>query len=297
MDFKQLHTFAVVAKEQNFSRAAELLNYSQSTVSEHIHALERELGVPLFDRLGRGVLLTEAGKRILVHVENLSGIEQQIRSIALGCDEPCGTLVIGAPESIIAYRLPRVLVEFRKRFPKVELKFQLGTCAELRSSLEVGAVDIALLIEAPVAADNLITEGLINEQIVLVSAPSHPLAEMDAIEAADLTGEVLLMVESTRGGWSYREIFENEMVQTDVRPSQWLEFSSVEAIKQCAISGVGIALLPEITVRHEIADKKLKICGWPSIQIPTQMAWNKHRWISSAMQSFMRVVKEIDMAP
>lgn len=292
MDFKQLHTFTVVAKEQNITRAAKILNYSQSSVSGQIQALERELGVPLFDRLGRGVLLTEEGRRILVHVQNLSYIEQQIRAVAFGHDEPCGTLAVGAPESIIAYRLPKVLLKFRERYPKVQLRFQPGACSELRTGLERGEIDVALLLEAPVRAENLITECLIEEQIVLVSGLSHPLTTIKSIQEGDLANQVFLMVESTREGWSYREIFENQMIQSHVFPLQRLEFSSVEAIKQCAISGVGVALLPEITVRNEVAEGKLAVLHWTPIRLSTQLAWNKHRWMSSAMQAFMRIIRE-----
>lgn len=218
MDFKQLRTFAVVAKERNFTRAAEVLNYAQSSISGQIQALEHELGVPLFDRLGRGVLLTEEGRRILVYVENLTRIEQQIRAIALGNSEPFGTLVVGAPESLIAYRLPKVLLKFRQLYPKVQLKFQPAACSELRTALERGEIDVALLLEAPVRTDSLITECLSDEQIVLVSEQSHPFATMQEVQTADLANQVLLMVESTRGGWSYREIFENQMIQSHTYP-------------------------------------------------------------------------------
>lgn len=293
MDFKQLRTFAVVAKELNFTRAAELLNYSQSSVSGQIQSLERELGVPLFDRLGRSVLLTEEGSKILVYTEDLSGIEQQIRAIARGQDEPVGTLVVGAPESIIAYRLPKVLLKFRERYPKVQLKFQPGACSGLRTALERGEIDVALLLEAPVHTNNLITECVIDEQIVLAAAPSHPLTIRAKIQEGDLTSQVFLMVEATRGGWSYREIFENQLIQSHIYPLQRLEFSSVEAIKQCAISGLGVALLPEITVKTEITEGKLVMIQWPTIRLSTQLSWNRHRWMSSGMRAFIGIIREV----
>ncbi len=292
MDFKQLRTFSVVAKTQNFTRAAEILNYSQSTVSGQIQALEHDLGIPLFDRLGRGVLLTEEGRRILVYVENLSRIEEEIRAIAQGQDEPAGSLIVGAPESIIAYRLPEVLLKFRALYPKVQLKFAPGSCSEHRTALRLGEIDVAILLEAPIDTDHLITECLMEESIVLVSAPTHPLAQMDKISDSDLADQVFIMVESTQGGWSYREMFENTMILSHIYPSDRLEFSSVEAVKQCAVSGLGIALLPQMTVENEVREKKLAMLHRPSIRLSTHLAWNQQRWISSSMQAFIDVIRQ-----
>ncbi|MCL6444169.1 MAG: LysR family transcriptional regulator [Alicyclobacillus sp.] len=292
MDFKQLHTFAVVAKEKSFTRAAEILNYAQSSVSGQIQALEQELGAPLFDRLGRGVMLTDTGRNILPLVQSLFRIEEEIRAIAFGNKEPSGTLIVGAPESLIAYRLSRMLSEFHKRYPKVHLHFQTGGCAEHRESLQRGEMDVAFLLEAPIVTDGLIMEHLVDERILLVAEPRSPLSSMECIAPSDLAEQVFLMVESTKGGWSYREIFEHQLIQARVYPSKYMEFASVEAVKQCAISGVGIAILPEVVVRKELEERKLVALKWPAIVLPTQLAWNKDRWIPSAMQAFIRSVRE-----
>src|SRR5215469_1063903 len=123
MEVRQLQIFRTLAEELNFTRTAERVHTVQSNVTSQIKALEEELGVPLFDRLGRRVALTDAGRRFQPFAEQaLASMEQGHRSVQSG-SEPSGPLRISAPESILTYRLPQVLRIFRKRFPNVELRF------------------------------------------------------------------------------------------------------------------------------------------------------------------------------
>ena len=124
MEVRQLQTFCILAEELNFTRTGERVHTVQSNVTSQIKSLEAELGSPLFDRLAKRVLLTEAGHRFLPYAEKaLAAMEQGHRAVQLGT-EPAGPLHIGAPESVLAYRLPEVLKLFRKRYPKVELIFR-----------------------------------------------------------------------------------------------------------------------------------------------------------------------------
>ncbi|MDX6461830.1 MAG: hypothetical protein QOE55_5527, partial [Acidobacteriaceae bacterium] len=119
MEVRQLQTFCVLAEELNFTRTAERVFTVQSNVTSQIKALEGELGVPLFDRLAKKVVLTEAGRRFRPYAEKaLAAMDQGYRAVKFGT-EPAGPLNIGAPESVLTYRLPEVLKLFRKRYPKV----------------------------------------------------------------------------------------------------------------------------------------------------------------------------------
>src|ERR1700740_1750296 len=123
MEVRQLQIFRILAEELNFTRTSERVHIVQSNVTAQIKALEEELGVPLFDRLGRRVTLTDAGHRFQPFAEQaLAAMEKGQRAIRHGT-EPSGPLRISAPESILAYRLPQVLRAFRKRFPNVEIVF------------------------------------------------------------------------------------------------------------------------------------------------------------------------------
>src|SRR5581483_11775230 len=144
MEVRQLQIFRVLAEELNFTRTAQRVNTVQSNVTAQIKALEEELGAPLFDRLGRRVTLTDAGRRFQPFAEQaLVAMEQGQRAIRHG-SEPSGPLRISAPESILTYRLPPVLRVFRRRFPNVEVTFVPGAGASYLAELESGKLDLVL---------------------------------------------------------------------------------------------------------------------------------------------------------
>src|ERR1700756_4176445 len=144
MEVRQLQIFRILAEELNFTRTAERVHTVQSNVTAQIKALEEELGVPLFDRLGRKVNLTDAGHRFLPFAEQaLAAMEQGLRAVKAG-SEPSGPLRISAPESIVTYRLPLLLRKFRRRCPHVELIFRPHVDASFGSELESGKVDLVI---------------------------------------------------------------------------------------------------------------------------------------------------------
>src|SRR3954452_18190729 len=145
MEVRQLQIFRILAEELNFTRTAERVHTVQSNVTAQIKALEEELGVPLFDRLGRRVTLTDAGHRFLPFAEQaLSAMEKGQRAVTAG-PEPSGPLRISAPESIVTYRLARLLRTFRRRFPHVELMFRPHHVDNtLVVELETGKIDLVI---------------------------------------------------------------------------------------------------------------------------------------------------------
>ncbi|WP_067851724.1 LysR family transcriptional regulator [Alicyclobacillus mali (ex Roth et al. 2021)] len=291
MDFKQLHTFAVVARERSFTRASGLLNYAQSSVSAQIQALEHELGTHLFDRIGRSVQLTEVGQKVLPLVHDLLQMESELQSIAKGGYEPSGTLVVGAPESLIAYRLPPALAVFHQRYPRVHLQFRADSCAEHRAALGRGEIDVALLLEQSAPPTGLAFQTLTPERIVLVAHPKITASNPSASTPSLIESAVLLFVEASKGGASYREVFERQTIQKGIRIQRFMEFASVEAVKQCAIAGLGIALLPEMVVQQELDAGKLIRLPWNDLQIPTYLAWRDGRWMPQAAREWIKCVR------
>jgi len=291
MEVRQLEIFRTLAEELNFTRTAEKVHTVQSNVTAQIKALEEELGGPLFDRLGRRVALTDAGRNFLPFAEQaLAAMQQGQRAVQSGA-EPSGPLRVGVPESMLAYRLPQVLRIFHRRFPHVELIFRPQYDEVLPTMLETGKLDMAVcMVEAsPHASIKSIL--LRSERIFLLAHPSHPLAARRTVKPADLAGQTLLLTES---GCGYRLKLDRQMAMQNVRPGNVTEFSSVEAIKQCLLAGMGLGLLPAIVVARELRQHQLKALPWagPSMDITTHILWHKDKWISPAMAAFMELVQE-----
>jgi DNA-binding transcriptional LysR family regulator len=291
MEVRQLQFFRTLAEELNFTRTAEKVHTVQSNVTAQIKALEEELGTPLFDRLGRRVTLTDAGRRFQPFAEQaLAAMEQGQRAIQAGA-EPSGPLCVGAAESVLTYRLPQVLRAFRKRFPHVELIFKPYSDASLVLKLESGKFDMAIqMSDAPPGAA-IESVRLRTERVFLVCDPEHRLAARPVVRPADLAGESLLLTEA---GCAYRQKLDRVLTLQNVRPGNVTEFSSVEAIKQCVTAGMGLAILPAIAVARELRQNQMKALHWagPTLDIATHVLWHKDKWISPAMQAFVELCKD-----
>jgi DNA-binding transcriptional LysR family regulator len=298
VEIGQLKVFRAVARRRSFTRAAEELGYAQSSVTARVKSLERELGVALFDRLGRGIALTEAGRRLLGHAEALLELEERAKIEVKGGGEPSGTLRVSAPETLTTYRLPPVLASFRERYPSVKLVFYpnpTGTLdRRLERDLREGVVDIAFVIEEPerVTGPDFLAETLAVEHLALVGPPDHPLARAGTVTPHELSQETMLLTEK---GCGYRNVFERGLEHSGVRLDLAVEFASGEAIKRCVASGMGLAVLSEISVGREIERGEFVRLAWPSdgFSVESRVVYHRDKWISPAILSFLKTARHV----
>jgi DNA-binding transcriptional LysR family regulator len=291
MEVRQLQIFRTLAAELNFTRTAELVHTVQSNVTAQIKALEDELGVPLFDRLGRRVALTDAGRRFLPFAQQaLAAMEEGQRAIRAGA-EPSGPLRIGAPESVLTYRLPEVVREYRKRFPLVELVFRPTFDSTLCQMLQSGDFDLAILMSDVAPNLHMHAVRYRTERVFLVGDLRHPLAKQRVVKPEDLAGQNMLLTEA---GCGYRAKLDRVLAMRNIRPGNITEFSSVEAIKQCVAAGMGLGLLPAIVVARELRQHLFKVMPWagPSLDIATHILWHEDKWVSPAMAAFEALMRE-----
>ncbi len=246
MELRDLRTFAAVARLLSFHRAAAELNAAQSTVSARIAALETELGVRLFERLGRRVALTEAGERLVQYAAKLIDVEDEARAWVTGESRLRGLLTVRVPESLCAYRLPPVIAAFRRRHPEVALHLTACTLNGLEKDLRQGITDLAFVMADSVRGGDLNVEALGVEPLVLVAAPHHPLSTRERVMARDLHG-VTLVLSTT--DCAYRTVIEEALAAAGIQPAAGLELSSASTLRGCVASGVGVTLLPEAAVR------------------------------------------------
>ncbi len=291
MELKHLQTFKTLTEELNFTRTAERRHYAQSSVTTQIQDLEREFGVRLFERLGKRVRLTPAGERLLRYTDEILRLAEESRIAVPDHGSPTGSLIIGAVESLCTYRLAPILATFRARYPQVELVFRTGICVDLRQEVIRGNLDLALTLEDEGHDDQLVFEVLLQEPMLVLASSDHPLNNQAQIRASDLEGQTILVTEP---GCSYRTLFEQALASSEVTNMK-IEFASIEAIKQCVIAGLGITLLPKMTVRDELLERKLKALPWtgPEFPVVTQICWHKDKWMSPALEAFIGVLRDM----
>ena len=292
MELRQLKTFRTVATMLSFHRAADVLNYAQSTISAQIKALEEELGVRLFDRLGKRIVLTHAGELLSLYAQKMLDIEAETLSEVRGRTQPQGSLTIRVPQTIGNSYMPKILGEFRKQFPLVG--FDFNTCAfhSLEHELQTGVTDLAFLLAESIQSASLNAEPLRFERVIVVCNKNNPLAQEKDISTKELATQPIFLAKSDCG---YRMVFEQMLTKENVEPGIILEFNSLEMLKACLKTSTGVAVIPEITVQTEIERQELEIVHWSEnfIDIAILMIWHRDKWLSSALSAFMDTARAV----
>ncbi len=296
MEIRQLRTFQTVARVLNFNRSAELLNYSQSAVSAQIKLLEEEIGAPLFDRLGRRVRLTEAGSMLVNYSRKILDMEKEALASVTGWKEPRGSISLRVPQSIGTYLLPAVLQRFQRRFPRVGL--DVGSCAyqALPHELKTGVTDVAFLLADAIHLADLKAEPLRIEPLVMAASPDHPLAAKSSLGVRDLAGETILLPKHDCG---YKMFFEKSLAEEKMDAPTMMELNSIEAIKRCVMKGVGMTMIPALSIRREMAKKRLVVLPWSDEPLETAvlMIHHKDKWLSPTTRAFMDIAREVMKEP
>lgn len=292
MELRQLNTFMTIARLQSFSKAALELGYAQSSVTSQIQLLEQELKVRLFERLGHNITLTPEGKKLLPMAEQMLILSRDIKSIADYSELPSGPLIIGAVESLCVTRLPRLLKEYRSRYPEVELLIKFGDREEFLRALKENTIDIAFFVDQKITDNDFITALQTPEPMGLFCSAGYAFADREKVYPEDLSGEPLILTETSCG---YRVLFDAIMSRYNIKPRSVIETGNVQAIKQLVLSGMGIAFLPQTAVEDEFQQKRLMRLNWmgPEFLIYTQVLYHKTKWMSAALKAFIKLIEEL----
>lgn len=291
MDLRALRTFMVCAELENFTRAAEELAYVQSTVTAQVKGLERELGVPLFDRVGRGVVLTPAGDRLAGYARRITALVDEAQAaVSFEGAEPHGDLTISATETLSTFQLPEVLREFQTRYPDVRLFLHPHDPAGLVQRVLQSESAAAITLDRLVVHPDLEVEVLREEPVVLLGPPGHPLRGMRNLQPADLAPYRFLLSELDV---SYGGAFLDRLAGEGVRPESPMEFASVAAIKMCVRTGMGLTVLPAFACREELADRELIVLDFDCPPVLVQMIVHRHRWVPPAARALLDLARQM----
>jgi DNA-binding transcriptional LysR family regulator len=252
----QLKLFHTVAQHLSYTRAAEQLYLSQPAVSQQIKTIEQQIGLRLFVRHGRGIVLTPEGRELLRHVERLLALFAETAPLVRDVHQlKRGTVSMGASASAGTYVVPVLLGAFHARYPGIHITLTVANHPVIEECLLKHQVDLVVvsLIEQH---ERFVIEHLAPYELVVVASPSHPLTERSALPLDVLEGETLLQREQGAGT---RYTTEQFFTQAGIVLPSSLEFGSNEAIKEGAIAELGIAILPLESVADEVARGDLVI--------------------------------------
>ncbi|MEE2700965.1 MAG: LysR family transcriptional regulator [Chloroflexota bacterium] len=253
MENRQLEAFLHVVQYQSFSRAAEVLDLTQPSLSARIISLEKEIGEPLFQRLGRGVRLTEAGRAFQPYVErSLGALKEAIEAVDATHRTSIGKLRIGSARAICAYVLPGILEVFHKTHPGVDIAIKTGRSSEVLDM--VLSEDVHIGLTRHLAHQDIESRHLYNEHVVLVTHPSHRFVKDGAASIYDIAHEPLILYDKES---TYFVLINRVVREAGIVPNVQMDLDSIEATKRMIERGLGVSFLPYNSILTEIEQGSL----------------------------------------
>lgn len=292
MELAQLEAFISAAECGSFSRAAELLSVAQPSLSNRIQSLEREVGQPLFERMGRGVKLTDAGRAFLPYAQRALRTLDDGRLVLEGTRQGTGgRLLIGTAPAVGTYVLPRILKVFCEGHVGVEVSVRTGHTPDVLQM--VLDDDVQVGFGRPMSHPDVTTAVLYSDELVLVVSANHHYAKRGVVNVRDLTGEPLILFDRDSG---YYSMIMNAFRRLGVTPRQQMQLDSIEASKKMVESNLGIAMLPAVSVEREIrlgTLKKVHIETDEPVERPIAVMYRTNKPQSGPMAAFLDLLAKI----
>lgn len=292
MEMGQLEAFLMAVRTHSFSRAADAIGVTQPSLSARILSLEHELSEPLFHRVGRGVRLTDAGRAFLPYVQRAMDTLQTGRdAVESSKTASAGKLHIGAARSISTNVLPGILEQFHRKYPGVDVAIKTGRSSEvlewvLTEEIQVG---IAREINHP----DVVTTHLYDEQVVLVTHPSHRFATEGSASIQDVASEPLIVYDKES---TYFVLIDKICREAGILPNIQMDLDSIESTKRMIERGLGISFLPLNALSREIelgTISQVPLEGDYRITLPTGVMVRKVASYGAIVTAFLDLLGEL----
>lgn len=268
LTLRQVRTFISVAEHLHFHRAAQALNLTAAAVSLQIKQLEDDIGMPLFARKGKHISLTTAGEYMLVYAQRMMSVLREARDVFSRINHiEGGRLTVGLVGTA-KYFVPHILSTFRAEHPKIEISLFLSNREGLLKALQEHKVDLAI-VGGPPRELSVLAEPFALHPLVLVAAPSHPLAQRGKLPVSALEGEDFIIREIGSG---CRHAVEQFLSVHSVNPHITMEIPNNETIKQAVIAGMGMSIMSLHTIGLELRNNLLTIVDMEDL--PIMRTWH-----------------------
>lgn len=293
MDLRRLEVFAKVAELGSFSRAAQALFLTQPTVSEHVQALEEELGVQLLDRLGRGATPTPAGGLLLDYARRILRLTHEARqAIDQFQGRMSGELVVGGSTIPGEYILPALIGQFKGKYPDISICLRVGSSRQVSQWVEEGRVEMGVVGARP-PGRALQSRQLMADEMVIVVSADHPWTARKSVTLEDVRQEALILRERGSGT---REALERALAQAGLDLAAFRvagEMGSTQAVKQAVRAGVGISLISKRAVEDECRARLLWCVKLRDLNVTRafHLVTHRERTRSPLAQAFLEFVE------
>jgi DNA-binding transcriptional LysR family regulator len=300
MDLRQLEILRAIAETGSFTAAGEKLRVSQSAISRQVLLLEEELGDEIFHRVGRRVRITPAGDALLQLSNRVfQDVRDTLAEISDRQESLKGTLRLVGGMTVCLYVFPALLAELLRVHPQLDLKITGASSEKCIAELRTGVADLGLLT-LPIDAPDLVAVPVLEEELLLVTEPKHPLAKKKTIVPADLARQPFVLFET---GSNTRRVLDEFFLKEHIEPRIVMETENVEIIKSMVRTGLGIGIIPYLAVTAEVASRQLFCSRIDGHTLIRETGWiypkmsRLPRTVSEVLRVFERVAPKLRFAP
>jgi len=290
MNFHQLHIFDVVARNRSYSKAANELFLSQPTVSVHLQKLEQELGMELFEQLGRNIYLTDAGRILYSYTQKIFALaEEAQRALEELKGLHKGRIRLGASTTPGIYYLPEFLGLFKDKFPGVEIMLDVANSQEIEKKILTNQLDIGVIGYRSQEPD-IVCEPFWTDQLFLIFSPKSHLAKKEQLTLDDIARERFIMREP---GSSTRKVIEDSFARYGIHLKVGLEYASTDGIKYAVAANLGISIVSEQAVKLCKQAGLVEVRPVPEIEIKRDfcLIYHKDKHLSPLANTLITEIK------
>lgn len=291
MDLKYLQTFKTILRTGSFQGASRELNYAPSTVTFHIQQLEEELQLQLFEKVGRKMVLTQAGESVLPHVDAILHAMDSLYNCEKEMNELKGTLVVSMPETLLIYKMQPVLKRFKEAAPQVKLSILIQDCDSVRAGVLDGSVDIGIHYDVGGEDSSIVSTVLSRFKALLIASPEEDPEVLDFTTPGQKKTIDLI---SYYPDSVFQEAIDHYLKERDIVLNCSMQLWSAEAIKKNVMSRMGVAYLPEFALTEELAQGTLiPVATELDEEIIALYAYHKNKYVTKQMQLFLSLIEEV----
>jgi len=282
MEIRNLITFLQVAERKSFSRAAEALSYTQSTVSSQIKQLENELGTRLFDRVNHSVMLTSSGNKLVKSAQKILNLVNEIESNSMDGDVCEGNVRFAMAPSICDLMMGNTYMTFNRMFPKINVKIMAAETYEMLEMLNRNEADIIFTVDRHVYDAQYIIASEKKVKMNFIASKDFELANKKDIEIEELMAYPFVLTEKNL---SYRKPFDEKLAEKNLEVNPIIEMGSTNLIIELVELGLGISFLPDYVTRKSMESGKICYLDVKNFDVDMwrQLLYHKDKWISPAI--------------
>jgi LysR family cyn operon transcriptional activator len=291
MEIRLLRTFKAVAEAGSFTHAASRVHLTQAAVSVHVRQLEEEIGTPLFLRVNKKLYLTDAGRALLARAELILRAHDEAKTELTAIGGPSrGRLAVGvASTAITVHPLPEILSEIKSRYPLLDLSVIGGTSERIIEQILASQLNVGL-VSLPVQESDVMTETLRSDRLVAVMSAEYRLSRARVITAEELAAEPLILGEK---GGNTRRLIDLFFEKSGFDPKVVMELQRTEAIIKMVALGFGVTILPQASVRMDVASGRLRAVPVADLGALWEfgVAYLKSDYLPPALESFLKLCR------